>query len=286
MNKERFIIIDDDPGISMMLQNIIEDEDLGQVVDIIDNGQIALKMIPKYKPDIVFIDLLLPDVDGIELVRSLKKQCIDIDFIMISQVSDDEMISDAYESGIEFYISKPINVIEIVSVTKHVIKSQRNRRVLEQIGNTLNQTNMSTVKQKKSVRDDIELIFSELGILSEKGSEDLIQMILYAMNQGKNYQVSELYYYLNNYYESENVKKSSSVKAIEQRVRRTIYSGLMHIAHIGIEDFGNYKFEKYASALFGFTEVKKAMDHVRMKKNDKPTINIKQFIQGIIAFLN
>lgn len=285
MNKERFIIVDDDPGIGLMLQNIIEDEDLGQVVDILDNGQMALSMIPKFKPDIVFVDLLLPDLDGIEIVKELKKTSGDFDFIMISQVSDSDMISEAYESGIEFYISKPINVIEVVSVTKRVIKSQRNRRVLEQIGNTLNQGKEQQVTTKKSDRDQIEIIFSELGIITEKGAEDLIQMILHVKKENKDFQVSGLYQYLKRYYDALGAKKSTSVKAIEQRVRRTIFSALNHIAHIGIEDFSNYKFERYASSLFGFSEVKKTMDLIRGKQSCKATINIKQFIQGVVALI-
>ena len=158
MNEVRILIIDDDSGICQILSNIIEDNDLGEIIDMISDGTTGIELIPKFRPDIVFVDLLLPDIDGIEIVRKMKKKYEDIDFIMVSQVSDTDMISEAYESGIEFYINKPINVIEVISVTKKVIKSQQNRRMIKQIGRTINKNNSeSAVYEKDSVIDKIKL---------------------------------------------------------------------------------------------------------------------------------
>lgn len=285
MNKERIIIIDDDPGICQILQNIIEDYDLGQVVDLLHDGQSGVELIPKFKPDIVYVDLLLPDIDGIEIVKRMKSELPEIDFIMISQVSDQEMIADAYSSGIDFYITKPINVVEVLSVTRRVIDSQRNRRVLQQIGNTLNKT-MDIHPTTVDDSEEIKVIFAELGILSEKGCNDLIEMILYARQSRGSFQMSSLYQYLNRYYQAEQVQRSSSVKAIEQRVRRTIQSAMINMAHLGIEDFGNYKFDRYVSQLFSFQEIKKTMDAIRRGQPLKPTINTKQFITGMMNLLH
>jgi two-component system response regulator YcbB len=188
------------------------------------------------------------------------------------------MITEAYESGIEFYINKPINVIEVVSVTKRVIESQRNRRMLAQIGNTLNQ-NVQQPYMASSSKEKIESILAEPGIASEKGAEDLVSMILEAKNT-KRFQMSELYSTINKM----NSNKVSE-KAIEQRTRRMIHTSLVNIATVGIEDFGNYRFEKYASTIFSFPEVKKMMDAIRQNKPLKATINIKQFISGIVVLL-
>lgn len=291
MSKVRFLIIDDDYGICQMLSNIIEDNDLGEVIDMITCGTEGINMIPKFRPDIVFVDLLLPDIDGIEIVKSIRKKYKDIDFIMISQVSDNGMISDAYESGIEFYINKPINVIEVVSVTKKIIISQRNRRVIEQIGKTLSKNApKNTNINNNSLADNIKVIFAELGILSEKGSPDLIEMILMVVedrqNENKyNIQISNLYSRITKNYQINGILMAASEKAIEQRVRRAINIALVNIANLGIEDFGNYKFDMYASSLFGFQEVKKIMDSIRSNGNLRGTINIKSFINGVISLI-
>ncbi len=286
MNKRRFLIIDDDYGICQILSNIIEDYDLGEVIDTITDGHEGLKMIPKYKPDIVFIDLLLPGIDGIEIVTSIRKKHKDIDFIMISQVSDDDIISDAYESGIEFYISKPINVIEVQSVAKKVLLSQKNRRVIEEIGNTLNSNQVQKVK-RNTIEDKIKIIFAELGILSEKGSSDLLDMLvlLEEKEHRHNIRVSKMYTKLCEGYRSSGITRGSSEKAIEQRVRRTIHTALVNIANLGIEDFGNPKFDRYASSLFSFQDVKKVMDCIRKKENIKGAINIKAFLNGMLSLI-
>lgn len=284
MNKERFLIIDDDPGICHIISNIIEDNDLGDVIDSLNDGTSGINLIPKFKPDIVFVDLLLPDIDGIEIVKTIKKEHHDIDFIMISQVSDKDMITEAYESGIEFYINKPINVIEVISVTKRVMESQRNRRMLDQIGHTLNQNKVQAPSPKRE-NNKLNIIFAELGILSERGCDDLIEIVKKRIAHGKPLQMSELYAHVSQTYLKRNVKKSSSPKAIEQRVRRTIQTALVNIAHLGIEDFGNYKFDMYSNALFGFQEVKRTMDAIRKGDNVKPIINTKLFINGLISIV-
>ena len=98
------------------------------------------------------------------------------------------------------------------------------------------------------------------------------------------YKISELYRRLNKKYEDEN-KSSVSVKAIEQRIRRIIQSALENIASLGIEDYGNFKFEKYSTSLFDFKEVKREMDYIRMKYQYKGKINVKKFIEGLLSHL-
>lgn len=283
MNKERFLIIDDDPGVCSVIENIIEDYDLGELIDVIHDGVSGINLIPKFKPDIVFVDFLLPDIDGVEIVDRIKNKYDDIDFIMISQVSDEDMISDAYESGIEFYISKPINVIEVISVTKRVIESQRNRRVLKEIGKTLNQNQTPTIRDDSRI-EKVRVIFAELGILSEKGGDDIIE--LFIMQKAKNYQVSSIYRELSKIYELRGVKKAYTDKAIEQRVRRTIQTAMINVAHLGIEDFSNARFDRFASILFAYQDVKKLMDSIRKKERLKATVNVKHFLRGLEALID
>lgn len=286
MSKERFLIIDDDPGICQMLENIIEDYDLGEVIDTINDGLTGIDMIPKYKPDIVFVDLLLPDIDGIEIVKKIKEKYDDIDFIMISQVSSQDMISEAYGVGIGFYINKPINVIEVTSVTKGVIASQRNRKVLAEINQTLSKRNTQPIYKEEDYKEKVKIIFAEVGILSEKGSHDLLEIIDKVYLDRKDIQMSKLYKHLSQKYAKNGEKRSSSYKAIEQRVRRTIQTAMVNVAHFGLEDFSNYRFERYAATLFGFQEIRKVMDAIRNDEPIKATINIKQFINGIISLIN
>ena len=77
-------------------------------------------------PDLVLVDLLMPGRDGIQLVRELKELGSRAKFVMISQVSAKELIAKAYQAGVEFFIQKPINLIEVRQVVGNVIRQMEN----------------------------------------------------------------------------------------------------------------------------------------------------------------
>lgn len=291
----RFYVVDDDIGVRTILSNIVEDNDLGVVVGASETGEEAVSEILNLSPDIAFVDLLLPAMDGIEIIKQLHDRGSQTNFIMISQVNSADMVSEAYQNGIDFYINKPINVIEVVSVAKKALEMRSYKKVIEQIGNTLNIAQSSSekvVRQKPQLRSKVISLFTELGILGDAGCEDLINMIEYIKQERANtssslhkYSMKDLYKRLSDQYKAENGEISNSVKAIEQRIRRTIQSGLENVATMGIEDFANYRFEKFSSSVFEFKEVKMEMDYIRGKTKTRGKISVKAFLEGIINLL-
>lgn len=292
-----FYIVDDDIVIQNVLKNIILKHNLGDVGGTSGSGLDAIKEINKLNPDIVLVDMLLPDIDGIGLISKLKEMYCKSTFIVISQVTAKEMISKAYEKGVEFYINKPINVIEVISVIKKVIEKINMLRVIQSFETAF--SNMNTLKEyvsgKESKpikgRDKIEKILAQLGILGEAGTNDIINIVLWLQKHDDTtrdsllkYKMSEVYNVLNNRYNEERTA-SSNIGAIEQRVRRAINKALENISNIGIEDYGNDIFVKYSGTLFDFTEVRKQMDHNRGKSNYGGKISAKKFIEGIIISL-
>ncbi len=111
-----FAIVDDDAVSRRMLQNIIEDCGLGEVTGTAGGGIEGVRMILEVIPDVVLIDLLMPDQDGIESITQLKDKGFSGKFIMISQIENKEMVGQAYQKGIEFFIHKPINRVEVEAV--------------------------------------------------------------------------------------------------------------------------------------------------------------------------
>ena len=103
----RYFIVDDDAVSRRMLSQIIIDGDLGIVVGEADNGEDAIAPILLSHPDFVLIDLLMPKQDGIMTIEQLHKENFKGHFVMISQVVDKDMVSEAYSQDIEFFIHKP-----------------------------------------------------------------------------------------------------------------------------------------------------------------------------------
>ena len=129
----RYYIVDDDISIVRILTNIIEENNLFEVIGSSNNGETAFNEILLLSPDIVLVDLLMPKMDGNTLVQELKILRPDICFIMISQVLDSELIADSYKSGIEFFIKKPINKIEVEKVTSKVAEKIEMQMMLSNI---------------------------------------------------------------------------------------------------------------------------------------------------------
>jgi len=283
----RFVIIEDDVSIRKITCNIIKKYDLGTVVAECGDGLEGEAIIADYSPDVALVDLLLPGQDGVELIRKLKERGMDTSFIMISESTSQPMITKAYETGIDFYIHKPINVLEITSVIRKVEESRQLRTVMSLISQTTARyvspdakptEQDDNVKRTRNTR--INRIFSELGIISEAGAKNiyqLVQLVDVRLSPGQNqtYQLHELYQELS-------VAIEQDVKTIEQRVRRAIAKAMQNVANMGIEDYHDDKFEMYSGALFDFKEIRHEMASIQGKSAYHGKVNIKKFIEGLL----
>ncbi len=222
-----FLIIDDDINIRKMLIQIISKHNLGKVVGELNSGEHAVKEIQFYAPDIILIDLLLPTRDGIQVIEAAKAEGYQGKFIMISQVEDDEMISKAYERGIIFFVSKPINKIEVINVIKgvcHNIELERSVQLIKSAVVNIGQNEKTA--SKYITNTDVSLIFTDIGIISETGIRDLMKLIKKAMDFKKSdplgqYQLQDFYKEIaEEEYGTEGI--APSARTIEQRIRRVI----------------------------------------------------------------
>lgn len=290
----KIYLVDDDHAILTMLENIIDDYDLGRIVGKALKGDRAIDEIISLNPDIVIVDLLLPRIDGIELVKMVKERRERIQFIMLSQVTSKEMVGDAYRAGIELFIHKPINVMEVKTVIQKAAEKIHLRdivnRIQEHSGNDGGPVKAEALPEMSI--DKARHALKDLGISNESGGRDIlliVQMIVsYRQEIGKRfhrYKIGDMYVKLNEIYLEEGYKGSSNIRAIEQRIRRAIQQGLDNLSMLGIEDFGNYKFETYSTSLFDFTEVKRNMDYIRGKSSYRGKVSVKSFVEGLINIM-
>ena len=281
--KNRIIIIDDDISIRKMLRFIIEKNSLGTIIEELSTGDDAAELIKIYNPDIVLIDFLLPEKDGVEIITESIKNGYRGKFIMISQVKDSDMIGEAYKQGVLFFIHKPINEIEVKSVLENVIKTVEVERSMEIIRTTL----INTIPPKKEEnKDDLKKIFSDLGIISEFGINDLKKVVLFIMvlkerNSSETYKLKDIFQeVIKNYKINEGVE--INFKSFEQRIRRLTYKAFENMCHVGATDFYNPIFSKYSNILFDIGEIRKVINNFDENEMKKGKINVKKFIEGIV----
>lgn len=198
--------------------------------------------------------------------------------IMISQVSAKELISKAYSAGIDFFISKPINLIEVRSVLKNVEQQITNEHTLANIRrmfmNEIDHMPKGTNPESDDYGRKLKYILNRVGMSGEKGCPDIIKICEYLHENHipvSNLSVSQM---------CEAV--SDSPKNMEQRIRRTIAAGMSNIAHMGIEDFMNETYTLYSGTLFSFEDVKAEMDYLRGKRSSGGKVSIKKFIDGLM----
>ena len=139
----RIYIIEDDISIINILEDIIETNDLGEICGDCGGDVPDVSEVLRAKPDVVLVDFFMPVMDGATFVAELRKFNSSMKCIMISQVSSKDLISKAYTSGIDFFISKPINLIEIKSVLSNVRVQIENERTLANIRNMFVMPNTS-----------------------------------------------------------------------------------------------------------------------------------------------
>ena len=272
-------IAEDDNNIIRVLEKIIKDKKLGTLLGCANDGVTGLEEIQAQKPDIVLVDLLMPGKDGISLVREARSIYPNMQFIMISQVSSKDMIGKSYESGIEYFISKPINAIEIESVIRKVQDKINMNRKLKQIQSLFTKDNSNNEIEKEFDRvERIKKIMQRIGIIGESGSQDIINITKYLIDTKQStfgYTVKELC-----------SKFTDQPKTMEQRIRRTATVGMINLANIGIEDYMNDIYNEYSNGLYNFEQIKIEMDHIRGKSNKRGTVNLKKFIDGMVFYSN
>ena len=187
----KIFLLDDDKTITNILKIIIQTRGLGEVCGICNHAPEALEDIRYTNPDIIIADLLMPEMDGITFVKRAKTLLTQTAFIMLSQVSSKDMIASAYEAGIEFYIQKPINSIEVETVIKNVCQSLSMHRTMQKM-QSIFQDSMSNSSQNlpssPAVTDylpRLQRILQQLGIVGDTGCKDIITIIDYLIKSGQ-----------------------------------------------------------------------------------------------------
>ncbi|WP_411349359.1 response regulator [Paenibacillus sp. WLX2291] len=288
-----FCIVDDDPATRAMLENIILDSQLGEVTGTARGGEEGMRIILETQPDVVLIDWLMPDQDGLETIVQLKRQGFGGKYVMISQIENQEMVGEAYQSGIEFFIRKPINRIEVESVLSRVSEHSEIRQYLHELKSSLSKLDtlnllsadrQSAVPVKpRSVNEVIRPIYMNLGIVGEAGCNDItaiMEMLLHRGQAGPFPPLKQLYEGVAGAYKTTSREVDKEAKAIEQRIRRTVTTALTHLASIGLTDYGNPKFEHYAPLYFDFEDIRAKMKEIDEERDDgKSKVSIKKFLQ-------
>ncbi|MFD1735150.1 response regulator [Bacillus salitolerans] len=116
---EKILIVDDQFGIRILLNEVFNKE--GYNTFQAANGFQALEIVDKHSPDLVLLDMKIPGMDGIEILKRMKAVDPDIQVIIMTAYGELDMIQEAKELGAITHFAKPFDIDEIrEAVKKHL----------------------------------------------------------------------------------------------------------------------------------------------------------------------
>ena len=128
----KILAVDDERHIVRLVQVNLERAGY-QVVTAFD-GREALEKVEAEQPDLVVLDVMMPYMDGFEVLQTLRKNQAtrDLPVIMLTAKAQDADVFRGWQSGVDCYLTKPFNPMELISFVKRIFQSQQ-----EEGGNVL-----------------------------------------------------------------------------------------------------------------------------------------------------
>jgi two-component system response regulator HydG len=124
----KILIVEDSPDLQLVLQEVVEKE--GFVAFVASSGAEALVVARSQVLDLVFLDIGLPDLSGIELIGSLQHLIPDVDVVMLTAVNDARTAVEALKSGAIDYILKPFDLLEFRKLLNRLMVARQSARQL------------------------------------------------------------------------------------------------------------------------------------------------------------
>ncbi len=125
MEKKKVLVIDDEPAMHRLVQIILEVEGF-QIVGMGDQDE-ARRSIASGKPDLIILDIMMPEVDGFEILRMLKgdQETRDIPVIVLTVRNMEEDVRKAKALGADVYMTKPFQPSELVEAVHSALSARR-----------------------------------------------------------------------------------------------------------------------------------------------------------------
>lgn len=117
----KILCVEDDQDMQKMLMLVLGKA--GYDVTIAPHGRAGIEKAKEYKPDLIIMDIHMPDISGIQAIRRIKAEafCQDIPIIVLSAHKNPKLVDDALSAGAEFYLEKALMSDKLINVVKQYL---------------------------------------------------------------------------------------------------------------------------------------------------------------------
>jgi len=112
------VVVDDDQGILESFDAMLGDE---YPLVTMDNGVEAIEYVKSHKPKLIFLDIKMPGMNGIEVLKRLRQDKIDAAVVIVTATTKAHYEQEAEELGISGYLRKPFEVDDVEDIAKRVL---------------------------------------------------------------------------------------------------------------------------------------------------------------------
>jgi DNA-binding response OmpR family regulator len=120
----KILIVDDEPFIRLLLEQVLEELE-GEGVELItaDNGETALDIIISETPELVFLDVMMPKMNGFDVCNKVKNELgiTDVYIVLLTAKGQEFDKQKGTEVGADIYMTKPFNPDEVLGVAKRIL---------------------------------------------------------------------------------------------------------------------------------------------------------------------
>ena len=115
----KFLVVDDEPGVVDQVKELLELRQYATVTAT--SGKKALELVKKEKPNIVILDIRMPDLSGIDVLKEIKKNYPKTRVIMLTGVEDESTKNMAMGLGASGYLTKPYSYSDLLELSRKII---------------------------------------------------------------------------------------------------------------------------------------------------------------------
>lgn len=115
---EAIFVVDDDRGILDSFDAMLGDD---YPLVMVNNGAQVLSLLNEHRPRLMFLDIKMPGMNGIELLRCIRSRKMATEVVIVTALPQDQYEELAHQYGVYRYLRKPLDVDEIEDITKNVL---------------------------------------------------------------------------------------------------------------------------------------------------------------------
>ena len=169
INKGRILLVDDEEDILEFLSYNLRKE--GYKIKTASNGKSALKILEKFNPDLIILDVMMPEMDGIEVCENIRKNEKNDDVLILFLTARSEDYSElaGFSAGADDYITKPIKPRLLVSRVNAILKRKRKTK------ETSSQISIGEISINKSTH---KLLYSDKEIYLARKEFNLLYLLM------------------------------------------------------------------------------------------------------------